>query len=53
MKLRAGFVDRRGDIWFGTFLGGLNRLPVEWFEIYSPESGITFKDIYTIAQDDQ
>jgi class 3 adenylate cyclase len=51
-NIRSTFVDKRGDIWVGTFLGGLHRLPVDWFEIFSSNSVLTSKDIYSIAQDD-
>ncbi len=51
-KIRAGFVDKRGDIWIGTYLGGLCRLPVDWFEKFPSYNGVTFKDVYSIAQDD-
>ncbi len=51
-EIRCGFVDKRGDIWFGTFLGGVSRLAIEWFEIFPPKNGLSYKDVYSIAQDD-
>jgi ligand-binding sensor domain-containing protein/class 3 adenylate cyclase len=50
-EIRSGYVDKRGDIWFGTFLGGISRLPFDWFEIFSNYNGFTFKDVYSITQD--
>lgn len=51
-EIRSGFVDRRGDIWFGTFLGGVSRLPADWFEIYSTSNGLADRAVYPISQDD-
>lgn len=51
-EIRSALLDKRGDLWFGTFLGGLSRLPVDWFEIYLSGNGITYKDVYSITQAD-
>lgn len=50
-EIRCGYLDKRGDLWFGTFLGGASRLPADWFEIYSTSDGLRDKAVYPIFQD--
>lgn len=43
--------DQRGDIWFGTHNGGVNRLAVEKFLIFNKESGLADNSVYSIFKD--
>lgn len=50
-EIRSIYVDKRGDLWVGTFLSGVNRLPIDWFEVYPNDEKIAFSNVYSIAQD--
>ncbi|MCB9210841.1 MAG: hypothetical protein H6609_15860 [Ignavibacteriales bacterium] len=50
-EVRSAYVDKRGDLWIGTFLGGLSRLPIDWFEIYDVQNGLVSNKIYPILED--
>ncbi len=50
-SIRSVLKDKRGDLWFGTFAGGVNRLPADWFEIYTQKDGLANNRVFAIAED--
>lgn len=48
--------DKNGDMWFGSFMGGLNRLRNNTFTHYLPEvnnkNAINNKSVYDLTEDD-
>lgn len=56
-QIRNNFVmalhaDRAGDLWIGTFGGGLVRMRKGRFELFTKDDGLTSERIRSIAEDD-
>lgn len=51
LKLISGIQDKRGDIWLGYRDGGVDRLPIENFEIYDNSVGLASNVVFGISRD--
>lgn len=50
-NIQTAIRDQRGDLWFGTYLGGVSRLPADYFLIYNSETGLADNIVYAIGED--
>ena len=50
-QVETVFEDREGNLWFGTYNNGLNRLREEIFTVYSRPHGLSNPNVYPVLED--